>query len=83
MRSYEIGEVKKGGEITKTVFISNNPIKSARPGCASCTKVKILEGGNIAITYKAIDSKGTHTKSITLTYEDMTTEKITFKVKVN
>ena len=76
----ELGEVKKGSSISKE-FTLPKKIKTSRAGCASCTKTTFNEN-ILTITYKAVDSKGTWNKSVTVAFEDDTTEKIIFTVKV-
>ena len=76
----EIGTVKKGSSLTKE-FTLPKKIVAVKIGCQSCTKLT-YSGNILSITYKAVDSKGTWNKSITVTYDDNTTEKIIFTVKV-
>lgn len=75
-----LGTVKKGSSLTKE-FTLPKVIKTSRVGCPSCTKV-VYNENILSITYKAVDSKGTWNKSVTVTYEDDTTEKIVYTVKV-
>ena len=75
-----LGEVKKGSSISKE-FTLPKTVKTVRVGCPSCTKATFNKN-NLSITYKAVDSKGTWNKSITVTYDDDTTEKIIYTVKV-
>lgn len=76
----DLGTVKKGSSLSKE-FTLPKTIKQSKVGCASCTKTTFNEN-NLTITYKAVDSKGTWNKSVTVTFEDDTTEKIIFTVKV-
>lgn len=76
----KLGEVKKGSSLTKE-FTLPKIVKTLRVGCPSCTKATFNEN-NLSITYKAVDSKGTWNKSITITYDDDTTERIIYTVKV-
>lgn len=75
-----LGEVKKGSSISKE-FTLPKIVKTVRVGCSSCSKATFNEN-TLTITYKAVDSKGTWNKSVTVTYEDEAVEKIIFTVKV-
>ena len=75
-----LGEIKKGSSISKE-FTLPKIVKTVRVGCSSCSKATFNEN-ILTITYKAVDSKGTWNKSVTVAFEDDTTEKIIFTVKV-
>ena len=76
----ELGTVKKGSSLSKEFTLPKKIIK-ARGGCQPCTQTAFNEN-TLTITYKAVDSKGTWNKSVTVTYEDEAVEKIIFTVKV-
>ena len=76
----ELGEVKKGSSLSKE-FTLPKKIERVKVGCPSCSKATFNEN-ILTITYKAVDSKGIWNKSVTVTFEDNTTEKIIFTVKV-
>ena len=76
----ELGEVKKGSSLSKE-FTLPKKIERVKVGCPSCSKATFNEN-ILTITYKAVDSKGTWNKSVTVTFEDDTIEKIIFTVKV-
>lgn len=78
----DLGTVKKGGETSQEVTFPKKVI-ATKVGCPSCTRASIINDNTIRITYKAVDAKGTWNKSVTITFEDNTTEKITYKIKVN
>ena len=76
----ELGTVKKGSSISKE-FTLPKIVKTVRVGCSSCTKATFNEN-ILTITYKAVDSKGTWNKSVTVTFEDETIQRVTYTVKV-
>lgn len=75
-----LGEVKKGSSLSKEFTLSKK-IERVKSGCPSCTTATFNEN-NLTITYKAVDSKGTWNKTVTVTFEDETTQRVTYTVKV-
>jgi hypothetical protein len=67
------------------LLLKNRVHKAIHLGCGACTTAKLNQKEDsveISITYKAIDSRGNTTKTVTETFNDDTKQIIKFTVKI-
>lgn len=82
---YDLGSMLRNSSKKFSLEFLNKTHSSIRVGCGACTTTKLNQKENsleLDITYRAIDSRGIITKTVTETFTDSTSQIIKFTVKI-